>query len=87
MALEPTVIQKHLEADETQKSSQTLKIKIPHGIKIRNHIVWNPILTEEITVYTKNPNEDWEKTTQINRDINRVTIDKVLDLEEFIWKI
>ena len=86
MALEPTVIQKHLEADETKKSSQTLKIKIPNGIKIRNHIVWNPILTEEITVYTKNPNEDWVKTTQINRDINRITVDKVLNLEEFIWK-
>ncbi len=87
MALEPQlIIPNPIQPDETNESSKSLRIKIPTQTKIRNHIVWNPILTEEIKVFTKNPDEDWVETTQTNRDINRETIEEVLDLEEFIWK-
>ena len=81
-----TMIPKKLEDDESQHFSKSLRITIPTKTKIRNHIVWNPILSDEITVMTRNPNEDWIETTQKNRDINRETIDEVLNLEEFIWK-
>ena len=80
------MIPKKLEDDESQHFSKSLRITIPTKTKIRNHIVWNPILSDEITVMTRNPNEDWIETTQKNRDINRETIDEVLNLEEFIWK-
>lgn len=81
-----TMIPKKLEDDESQHFSKSLRITIPTKTKIRNHIVWNPILSDEITVMTRNPNENWVETTQKNRDINRETIDEVLNLEEFIWK-
>ena len=80
------MIPKKLEDDESQHFSKSLRITIPTKTKIRNHIVWNPIMSDEITVMTKNPNENWVETTQKNRDINRETIDEVLNLEEFIWK-
>jgi hypothetical protein len=86
LALEPQLIPNPIQPDETNHYSKSLKIKIPTQTKIRNHIVWNPILSEEIKVLTKNPDEDWIETIQINRDINREIIEQVLDLEEFIWK-
>lgn len=80
------MIPKKLEDDETQHFSKSLKIKIPKKTKIRNQIVWNPILSDEIKVMTRNPDEDWVETTQTNRDINRKTIEQMLNLTEFFWK-
>ena len=81
-----TMIPKKLEDDESQHFSKTLRITIPTKTKIRNHIVWNPIMSDEIKKKKKNPNENWVEKTKKNRDINRETIDEVLNLEEFIWK-
>lgn len=76
-----------LQPDESFHYSQSLKIRLPKKTGIRNHIIWKPILSEEITVLVRNsPDEPFLETIQINRDINRNVISQSLDLGEFIWK-
>ena len=78
-----------LHFDETKEIQDQLKITIPKQVKIRDHIVWKPILSDKIQVFFRNsqePDQPFESEFQDNRKINRDVIEQEHDLIEFIWK-
>lgn len=78
-----------LHFDETKEVQDQLKITIPKQVKIRNHLIWKPILSDKIQVFFRNsqdPDQPFESEYQDNRKINREVIEQTHDLIEFMWK-
>jgi hypothetical protein len=75
-----------LQLDETKEIQDKLKITLPKNIKVRNHLIWKPIVSSKIEVTVTDKDGNISVDIQDNRKINRKTISKVYDLVDFIWK-